>query len=58
MKKGFKFCLDIRNKKTIPGPVDFDTIVASNVQLSWFMKFAMNFFIPYLLVSNPIFHTI
>jgi hypothetical protein len=29
-----------------------NTLVASNVQLSWFMKFIMEFFIPYPLASN------
>jgi len=57
-EEGFKFFLDIRNNKALFGPIYSNTIVASNVRLNWFMRFAMEFLVPYLLASNPIFHTI
>jgi hypothetical protein len=53
-KEDFKFCLDTRSKQTLPQLIYSNTLVASNVQLSWFMKFAMEFFIPYRLASNYI----
>jgi hypothetical protein len=52
LRGGFKFCLDIRNKKTFTCMVYSNIVVASNVQLSWFMRFVMEFFIPYPLASN------
>ncbi len=53
-EEGFKFCLDTRINKTLPWLLYSNTLVASDVQLSWFMKFAMEFFIPYPLASNSI----
>jgi hypothetical protein len=50
-EEGFKFCLDTRSKKPLPWLIYSNTLVASNVQLSWYMKFAMEFFIPYSLAS-------
>jgi hypothetical protein len=43
-KEGFKFFLDTKRKKALPCLLYSNTLVASNVQLSWFMKFAMEFF--------------
>jgi hypothetical protein len=51
-EEGFKFCLDTKSNEALPWLLDSNTLVASNVQLSWFMEFAMNFFIPYPLASN------
>jgi hypothetical protein len=50
----FNFFLDTKSNKALPMLVYPNIIVASNVQLSWFMKFAMEFFILYLLASNSI----
>jgi hypothetical protein len=41
-------------QKTFPWLLYSNTLVACNVQLSWFMKFVMEFFIPYPLASNCI----
>jgi len=54
----FKFCLDTRINKTLPWLLYFDTLAAYDVQLSWLMRFAMEFFIPYPLASNSIWHSI
>jgi hypothetical protein len=53
-EEGFKFCMDTRRNKTLPLLLYFNTLIAFNVQLSWFMKFAMEFFISYILDSNSI----
>jgi hypothetical protein len=53
-EEGFKVFLNTRNNKALPWLVYYNTIVASNVQLSWFMKFAMEFLVPYPLASNSI----
>jgi hypothetical protein len=51
-EEGFKFFLDTKSNKALPWLLYSNTLVASNVQLNWFMKFAMEFFIPYPLASN------
>jgi hypothetical protein len=53
-EEGFKFCLGTRSNKALPCLIYFNTLDASNVQLSQFMKFAMELFIPYPLASNSI----
>jgi hypothetical protein len=53
-EEGFKFCLDTKNNRALPSLSYFNTVVASNVQLGWFMRFAMECFNPYPLVSNSI----
>jgi hypothetical protein len=57
-EEGFKFFLDTKNNKALPYLLYSNTLVASNVQLSRFMKFAMEFFIPYPLASNSIWFNI
>jgi hypothetical protein len=51
---GLQFFGDTRIKKTLPWLLYFNTLVASDVQLSWFLRFAMEFFIMYPLASNSI----
>jgi len=46
------FCLDTKSNRALPWLLYFNTIVASNVQLVWFMRFAMECFNPYPLASN------
>jgi hypothetical protein len=53
-EEGLKFFLDTRSNKTLLWLLYSNTLVASNVQLSWFMKFVMEYFIPYPLASNCI----
>jgi hypothetical protein len=53
-EEGFKFYSDTRIDKTLPWLLYANTLVAFDVQLSWFMRFAMEFFIPYPLASNSI----
>jgi hypothetical protein len=50
-EEGLKFCLDTKTNKAFPLLLHSNTLVASNVQLNWSMKFAMEFFIPYC--RNP-----
>jgi hypothetical protein len=40
--------------RTLPWLLYSNTLVASDVQLGWFMRFAMEIFIPYSLASNSI----
>jgi hypothetical protein len=49
---GFQVCLDTKTNRTLPWPVCSNTIVASNVQLGWFMRFGMECFNPYPLAPN------
>jgi hypothetical protein len=56
--KGGLSLSDTKSNGTLPMLVYLNIIVASNVQLSWFMRFVMEFFIPYLLASNPILDSI
>ncbi len=51
---GVDFFLDTRSNRALPWLVYSNTIVAPNVQLGWFMRFAMECFNPYLLASNSI----
>jgi hypothetical protein len=53
-EEGFKLCLDIKINRTLPWLLYSNTLVASDVQLSWFLRFAMELFIPYPLASNSI----
>jgi hypothetical protein len=48
---GFQVFLDTRNNKTFSWLIYSNTVVASNVQVNWFMRFVMEFFIPYPLAS-------
>ncbi len=52
-KGDFNFYLYTKSNGVHPRLVYRNTIVASNVRLNWFMRFAMEFFIPHLLTSNP-----
>ncbi len=45
-KGGLQVLLDIKGNKTFPWLLYSNTLVASNVQLNWFMKFVMKFFYP------------
>jgi hypothetical protein len=45
-EEGFKFCLDTRSKKALPWLVYSSTVVASDAQLGWFMRFCNGMFIP------------
>ncbi len=53
-KREFNFCLDTRSNGALSRLFYPNIIVSFNVQLCWFMRFAIEFFIPYLLASNPI----
>jgi hypothetical protein len=50
-RRGLQFFLDTRTNRAFPGLVYPIIVVEFNVQLSWFMRFAMEIFIPYLLAS-------
>jgi hypothetical protein len=51
---GLQVLFGHRINGTFPWLLYTNTLVAFDVQLSWFMKFAMEFFIPYPLASNSI----
>jgi len=53
-RRGLQVFFAHHKQQSPPLAAIFNTLVASNVQLSWFMKFAMEFFIPYPLASNSI----
>ncbi len=50
----FEFFMDMRSNRAFPWLVYPNIVVASNVQLSWFIKFAMEIFNPYPLASSSI----
>ncbi len=41
-----QLCLDIRSNRALMGPIYPNIVITSNVQLNWFMRFAMEFFYP------------
>jgi hypothetical protein len=53
-EKGLKFFLDIKSNRTLPWLACFNIVIASMVQLGWFMRFAMECFNPYPLAPNSI----
>jgi hypothetical protein len=57
-EEGFKFCLDTRSNRAFPWLVYFNIVIASNVQLCWFMRFAIECFKPYPLTSNSFWFSI
>jgi hypothetical protein len=44
-EENFKYCQGLRNNGALPRPIYPNIAVASNVQVSWFMRFAMEIFI-------------
>jgi hypothetical protein len=55
---GLQVLFGHQNQQNLPLATIFNTLVASYVQLSLFMRFAMEFFIPYPLASNSIWFNI
>jgi hypothetical protein len=58
LREGNQVLFDTKSNGILLKPFYPNIIVAFDVQLSWFMKFAMEIFIPYPLASNPIWHNI
>jgi len=54
LRGGFQVLFRHQKQQSPPLVANSNTLVAFNVQLNWFMKFAMEFFIPYPLASNSI----